>query len=42
MLGFGVFHERLFTDAGMSTTVADASGSEKYVGKSEDCAGLVW
>ena len=40
-LGFGVFQGRLITDEGMSTTVADASGSERYVGKSEHCAGWV-
>jgi hypothetical protein len=35
MLGFGIFQGRLITDEGMSTTVADASGSERYVDKSE-------
>ena len=41
ILGFGVFQGRLITDEGMSTTVADASDSERYVGKSEHCAGWV-
>ncbi len=41
MLGFGVFQGRLISDEGMSTTVADASGSERYMGKSEHCAGWV-
>ncbi len=39
ILGFGVFQGRLIKDEGMSKTVADASGSERYVGKSEHCAG---
>ena len=34
MLGFGVFQGRLISDEGMSSTVAEASGSERYVGKS--------
>jgi len=41
ILGFGFFQGRLISDEGMSTTVADASGSERYVGKSEYCAGWV-
>lgn len=41
MLGFGVFQGKLISHERMSTTVADASGSEKYVGKSEHCAGWV-
>jgi hypothetical protein len=42
MLGFRVFQGRLITDEEMSTTVADASGSERYVGKSEDCVPWVF
>jgi hypothetical protein len=38
---FGVFQGRLISDEEMSTTVAEASGSERYVGKSEHCAGWV-
>ena len=41
MLGFGVFQGRLISDEGMSSTVAEASGSERYVGKSEHSAGWV-
>ena len=41
ILGFGVFQGRLIKDEGMSTTVADASGSERYVGKSEHRVGWV-
>ena len=41
MFSFGVFQGRLIKDEGMSKTVADASGSERYVGKSEYFAGWV-
>lgn len=41
MFPFGVFQRRLISDEGFSVTIADASTSERYVGKGEHCAGWV-
>ena len=38
---FGFFQGELILDEGMSTTVAFASGSDRYVGEGEQCAGWV-
>ena len=41
MLSFEVFQGRLISDGGIRSTIADASGSERYVGKSKHYAGVV-
>jgi len=38
---FGFFQGKLILDEGMSTTVAFASGSDRYVGEAEQCSGWV-
>jgi hypothetical protein len=35
---FGFFQGKLILDEGMSTTVAFASGSDRYVGEGEQCS----